>query len=490
MKNEKNKITVIVSMMALIILVGGATFAFFQAQTDSGKSVDINVYAKTVDLLTFETGDVIEFDLTRENFGEGKGNVTTKTFAQANLIANNVTNEATANYYLYILVSTNEFKYTLLNKNPEIILQVTDPEGNEITSINGVNYVETTQADGTIVKGFDITTYKGLLQITDAYEISSSSSEEYTHQKWDVQVVFVNYDDDQTENTNKSLHAKVIIQSSQMETPTIADICNTGENLNNCIMGLNGYVSTLYHHDGSYRDENDNILDANDDSFRFAGSSKNVKNYVCFGSEALICPDDNLYRIIGVFTETEHGLTGQRLVKLIKMNSYSSYLNQYASYTTFNTTYLATIPEEYQNKIANAKWIYKSSFQLNFNPHNIFLKEIINYEKLYEPTDGVTKMGGTYLSDYAYSAPVEAWSTLINAYSNHVGVNWMFMKGSEYVPSQYLGYSYGNYIETNGNASYTSTAGNKKSARVNLYLNSDVKFVSGTGEKEDPIRIS
>ena len=41
------------------------------------------------------------------------------------------------------------------------------------------------------------------------------------------------------------------------------------------------------------------VLDAEDYSYRYAGANPN--NYVCFGSDVTPCPEDNLYRIIGVF---------------------------------------------------------------------------------------------------------------------------------------------------------------------------------------------
>ena len=49
------------------------------------------------------------------------------------------------------------------------------------------------------------------------------------------------------------------------------------------------------------------ILDAGDNSYRYTGANPN--NYVCFGSTESTCPNEYLYRIIGVFD-------GQ--VKLIK----------------------------------------------------------------------------------------------------------------------------------------------------------------------------
>ena len=62
-------------------------------------------------------------------------------------------------------------------------------------------------------------------------------------------------------------------------------------------------ANNIYYHDTSLTNG------AGDNSYRFAGASDKVNNYVCFGSTQSPCPDDNKYRIIGVFGDK---------VKLIK----------------------------------------------------------------------------------------------------------------------------------------------------------------------------
>ena len=69
--------------------------------------------------------------------------------------------------------------------------------------------------------------------------------------------------------------------------------------------------NNIYYHDSTLENG------AGDNSYRYAGSSDTTNNYVCFGSDAATCPEDNLYRMIGVFD-------GQ--VKLIKATEASSSL--------------------------------------------------------------------------------------------------------------------------------------------------------------------
>ena len=66
--------------------------------------------------------------------------------------------------------------------------------------------------------------------------------------------------------------------------------------------GIQGKNSIYYHN-------NSLANGAGDNSYRYAGSSEEVNNFVCFGSTESPCPEDYLYRIIGVIDDK---------VKLIK----------------------------------------------------------------------------------------------------------------------------------------------------------------------------
>ena len=107
-KNKKNAIVLsIVAVVTLIALVVGATYAYFQNQYGSASNAVIKVTTYTTDVLTFETGDAINISADQETFAQGKGNRTGSTFARATLQANNKTNTATANYYMYLNIENN-----------------------------------------------------------------------------------------------------------------------------------------------------------------------------------------------------------------------------------------------------------------------------------------------------------------------------------------------------------------------------------------------
>ena len=121
----------------------------------------------------------------------------------------------------------------------------------------------------------------------------------------------------------KSFNAKLMIQKEKIPT-VLSDVCTSGNNLATCITTLSNKsepsIVNIYHHTSSLANG------AGDNSYRYAGASDQVNNFVCFGSTTSPCPTDNLYRIIGVFGENNHGVTGKQLVKLIKYDYATSNL--------------------------------------------------------------------------------------------------------------------------------------------------------------------
>ena len=61
--------------------------------------------------------------------------------------------------------------------------------------------------------------------------------------------------------------------------------------------------NSLIYHDGKcdYEGEANCDLEAGDNNYRYTGTYEEVNNYICFGSDDEPCPEDNLYRIIGIF---------------------------------------------------------------------------------------------------------------------------------------------------------------------------------------------
>ena len=278
----------------------------------------------------------------------------------------------------------------------------------------------------------------------------------------------------------------------------------------------------LYYHDGvgTY-----GTLEAGDNSYRYSGANPN--NYVCFGSDASSCPSDNLYRIIGVFYDTE-----EYQVKLIKADYAGSNLlgsngayddsasNQYGYHwnsstdtniwsesnlntINLNTIYIKNIGIIWNNKIAYHIWIvggntYRDGNNIAYStPHVAYQNEIVNpaTNEIYN-----AKIGLMYVSDYGYAASPENWNTELYLYDNDTNINnnWMYLNDYEWTITPRFGDNYGasdkrvflvrSSGEIGGDGFGFSTLIGIKIRPV-FYLNSDVAYASGDGSIDNPFRI-
>ena len=521
MEKNKTKIITIASIIALVILIVGATYAYFAAQTGEGSQTDIRINANTVDSLTFETGDPITLTLDQENFAEGKGNQTGSTFAKAMLTANNKTNTATEHYYMYLNITGNTFTYTQNEDTPEILLTITDTNNNEITSIDGLTYKTVTDGNGTTLKGFDITTQNDLIAIFENREITTASS---ITEEWNVTVTYVNYDFDQSANAGKSFNAKLMIQKNQIIT-NITNVCETGNNLKSCLtaLGPDGTLefTNLYYHDSTLANG------AGDNSYRYSGSSDSVNNFVCFGTNESPCPTDNLYRIIGVIDNK---------VKLIKYDyansdllgtngdyessstpSATDYKGALASINTYywnnitkkntwstsllnktnlNINFINNIGSDWANKIATTTWKVGGNkwIKLGLVVSSVtYQNEIVNPDAANSTDNAIEyedKIGLMYVSDYGFAAKPNDWTKVINSYSSAVNNNWMYMGVWEWTISRLSDYlNNALIVNYNGNV-FDSYIGSSSAVRPVFNLESSVTYVSGSGTQSDPILLS
>ena len=598
MENKKQAIILSgVAIVALLALIIGATYAYFRASGNSGSNTDINVTTYTLDLLSFEMGSDIKINADQTSFASGKGNATGSTFAKAILTANNKTNTATKNYYMYLNISNNTFTYTQNENTPELLLTITDVSGNAITSITGLTYKTVIDGKGTSVSGFDITTKSGLLTLFDNREITASPTKT---EEWNVTVTFVNYNVNQTGNAGKSFNAKLMIQQEEYEL-TLADIC-AGKTLSDCV--ISQYTGTqgdnaLYYHNSTLTNG------AGDNSYRYAGgdyvlteagkatgatmmigynnsvttalidfycngtkqyvgyasscstshyylikgdttqyqtynealnasvekgylTKDNVKNFVCFGSDATTCPIENLYRIIGVFNNH---------VKLIKYDyakssllgtdgdfsqEYTSnyfsgeqgespssnslyYWNNAGTNTwsasklntvNLNTNFTTNIGTAWANKIATTTWKVGGGTYANLR--DAVPKTAYQYEvgSSASTTTYDAKIGLMYVSDYYYSASPSAWtlvgynSDYTKSYASAKGENWLYGGGWDWTISRTSGNSnYAFYVRSNGYVYYDDVRYDY-GVRPSFSLLSSTTYVSGSGSMSDPVRIN
>ena len=523
MEKKKVKLFSAIALVALALLVVGATYAYFQNQYGSASNADVKVTTYTTDVLTFETGDAINISADQDTFAEGKGNQTGSTFARATLQANNKTNTATAKYYMYLNIENNSFTYTKTG-TPELILQVVDKtSGNPVTSITGLDYVTVTDGKNTSISGFDITTKKGLIALFSNKEISASPKtvEEYT-----ITITLVNHNFDQNNNTGKNLNGKLMIQKEKVPS-NIADVAKNGDNLVTALetLGAKGNLSLtgLYHHDASLTNG------AGDNSYRFAGVNPN--NYVCFGSDDATCPTENLYRIIGVIdgkvklihaygaTTTMLG-TDEGYVSTYgsafsyKGNGDLTKIGRYKwnktgdntwSTSTTNTinlnnnflTYLDSKNTKWKTMIADTTW-YVGGMTSN-NGFQSNAKTAYDYEvgaNKDATTTVNTKIGLMYVSEYYYAATSDYWTlpgvdANGNDYRAAINDNWLYTGLNEWTLSRrsdasnlalnvhVVGIVLDGDVDDSGGSA----------VRPSFSLSSSVKYESGSGTASNPIRL-
>ena len=592
MENKKQVIVLSgVATVALLALIIGATFAYFRASGNSGSSTDINVTTYTLDLLSFEMGGDIEINADQTSFASGKGNATGTTFAKAILTANNKTNTATKNYYMYLNISNNTFTYSQNTSTPELLLTITDASGNAITSISGLTYKTITDGKGASISGFDITTKSGLVTLFDNREITATPAKT---EEWNVTVTFVNYNVNQTGNAGKSFAAKLMIQQEKYKLPTLAEYVISQ------YTGTQGDNALYYHNstltngagDNSYRyaggdyvltdtgkatgaimiiGYNNSVTTALIDFYcngtkQFVGygcsssqthyylikgdttqyqtynealsasvekgylTKDNVKNFVCFGSDASTCPTENLYRIIGVFNNQ---------VKLIKYDyakssllgtdgDYSKeYTDDYFSgeqgespssnslYYWNNDTQTNTWSESNLNKInlntnfVNnigtiwAKKIATTTWKVGGGTYANIVTSVPKTAYQYEvgssasTTTYEAKIGLMYVTDYYYAANPSAW-TLVGYNSSDAtkdyrfskGENWLYGGGWDWTISRSSDYSDNAfYVCYNGHVFYYNVS-NDFGVRPSFSLESSTTYVSGSGSMSDPVRVN
>ena len=533
MLEKKNIEKILIISVIAIFVVVSATFAFFQSQLQGSEEGNINIISETTDRLNFDISDEINLNINQFNFGVGAGNLNRSATGTATLLANSSNKTANYTYYVYFKINSNDFVYTTSDSKPEIILTITNPSGQEVTSIEGLNYVTATGADGNQVKGFDITTASGLFAVAENYAISSNSSTTPTTQEWSFKATFINLDSDQQNNTGKNMDAKIIMQREEykiLASYIINDVYTAD--------GENG----LYYHDGvgSYTNADQ---EAGDNSYRYSGANPN--NYVCFGSDAATCPDEYLYRIIGVFDEDGDGEYNVKLIKADYTTSnmlgtdgrdyYGNYNNGNSNYkgsmntstlaayrwnydtsvsswgsnnwTTselnkinLNTNYLNYLGNSWNSMIEDSTWHLGGTTSSGNTAKSFYTGERNNAGYGSNPTTygpenangNSTKIGLMYASDYGYAAYPEAWATYIYDYDSSAikENNWLYMGLYEWtmVPSSF-GSDYVFRLDDYGTLNSTN-AYVGSSVRPVFYLKSNISYVEGNGTKASPFRIA
>ena len=249
--------------------------------------------------------------------------------------------------------------------------------------------------------------------------------------------------------------------------------------------------NNIYYHDSSLANG------AGDNSYRYAGASDSVNNYICLGSDATTCPDANLFRIIGVFGNQTKVIraksVGYQQWHTSADNTWSSSsLNAYLNGTYL--TSLGTIAE----KIATTTWKVGGSSWSNID--NVVPATAYQYEvgTSASTTTVDKKIGLMYVSDYYYSASPSAWtlvgynkSDATKDYSAAKTINWLYLGSKEWTISRVSDETFSAFIvDGSGHVFSYSVNFSNFAVRPSFNLDSTVTYVSGDGTKSNPIRIN
>ena len=517
-KSTKIMIISLVSVIFVLLLVLGITKAFMKPIEEGGNitEVSLNSCAKIKLTSTSNVNLSSSYPMSRN-----KGLQTTPykftvtsycdSYVGFNLyVATLSTNTINAKYVRYILTETG-------TKN---VIQ----EGILSSATNGVsdfNDTEKTELN-TGLKG----TYGSI------YKIHSENIPLKGSKSFDI-YLFLDGDVADNSTMGKTFKAGIAVKSYERE----ADPTSLADYIKSLYTGTQG-ENGIYYHDASLTNG------AGDNSYRYAGASEAVNNYVCFGSDEVTCPNENLYRIVGVidgkvklihangattdmlgtnegYVNTYQAVYGSSSsykgngdltkIGLYKWNSTGT--NTWSTSTTntinLNTNYLTYLDSKntkWKTMIADTTWYVGGMTYANGAQSNA--KTAYNYE-LGANKDATTtvnaKIGLMYVSEYYYGATPDYWMLpgydqngswnsdytvwSGNDYSKAYNNNWMSTGLVEWTLSRNSdGSSYAFFVNGVGLVVDVGVKGGDV-LHPSFNLTSSIKFTSGEGTKNSPIRI-
>ena len=505
-KSTKIMIISLVSVIFVLLLVLGITKAFMKPIEQGGNitEVSLNSCAKIKLTSTSNVNLSSSYPMSRN-----KGLQTTPykftvtsycdSYVGFNLyVATLSTNTIDAKYVRYILTETG-------TKN---VIQ----EGILSSATNGVSdFTDTEKTElNTGLKG----TYGSI------YKIHSENIPLKGTKSFDI-YLFLDGDVADNSTMGKTFKAGIAVKSYDRE----ADPTSLADYVKSLYTGTQG-ENSIYYHDSNLTNG------AEDNSYRFAGASDQVNNYVCFGSTQSQCPADNLYRIIGVFGDKvkliksdyatsvllgadgdysnmytadnfdNSNYKGNNLANIAAYNWNKSNQNTWSlsnlNKTNLNKNFITNIGADWAAKIAETTWKVggNTEAKIREQPAKIAYQNEIVGPVTTNTTDNAkeysAKIGLMYASDYGFAASPSAWTANLNTYIDIdiINVNWMYMGLAEWTISRKADNTSSVFIVNNtgrvsNNGSYYAYG-----VRPVFYLTSSVNYVSGSGTAADPIRIN
>ena len=233
---------------------------------------------------------------------------------------------------------------------------------------------------------------------------------------------------------------------------------------------------------------------AGDNSYRYAGASDSVNNYICLGSDEATCPDANLFRIIGVFGDQTKVIRAKSVGNKQWHTSESNTCSTSSLNTYLNGEYLTSLGT-LADKIATTTWKVGGGSWSNISasvPKTAYQNEVGSSAST---TTVNKKIGLMYVSDYYYSASPSAWTLMgynsdaTKDYRAAKTTNWLYLGSYEWTVSRYSDRTTHAFSVTSTGDVLHSNVTDSYAVRPSFNLESSV-YVSGSGSMSDPVRVT
>ena len=259
------------------------------------------------------------------------------------------------------------------------------------------------------------------------------------------------------------------------------------------------YITSLYTgtqgENGIYYHNSSLANGAGDNSYRYAGASDRVNNYICLDWDKEIgCSLANWFRIIGVFGDQVKVIRAKSIGTIGWDTNDSNTWSTSSLNTYLNGEYLTSLGT-IAEKIATTTWKVGGNTFDNIRavvPTTTYQNEIVSPDPT-NSTDNATeysaKIGLIYASDYGFAAEPSAWTLTMNNYNDSIATstNWLSSNNQWTISriSNTSDYSFAVSSELNyGRVVMT----------LPVYpvfnLSSSITYISGTGSENRPIIIN
>ena len=280
--------------------------------------------------------------------------------------------------------------------------------------------------------------------------------------------------------------------------------------------------------EGLYPDNQDILAYDEADNLRYIGANPN--NYVYFNCSDYTNPSNStceLWRIIGIFSEDTHGLSGQKLIKLIRSESLGNIswdsvnINDWSTaslQTTLNGDYLngsgsyansGIKNDATRNMIETVTWKLGGTADYT-SASNGLASHFYEYERgttVYEnnSSEWSGKVALMYPSDYGYATSgglttnreaclaKELYNWNSSSFSDCKNNDWLYDSSTAQwtlTPYSYDSYNVFSVFDTGDVIEYFNLASDSIGVRPSVYLKSEVIITEGEGSSSSPFILS